>query len=114
MDRVLVIACGALAHDLVQVRDANGWHYMDFQCLPAELHNRPQLIPEAVREKIHEARGRFSQIFVAYSDCGTGGKLDDVLTEEGVERLPGDHCYEMFSGETVQLWFGFTKTRSAK
>jgi hypothetical protein len=101
MDRVLVIACGALAHDLVQVRDANGWNHLDFQCLPAELHNRPQLIPEAVREKIHEARGRFRQIFVAYSDCGTGGKLDDVLIEEGVERLPGDHCYEMFSGESA-------------
>ena len=98
MERVLVIACGALAHDLVRVRDANGWDHLDFQCLPAELHNRPQLIPDAVREKIREARGRFGQIFVAYSDCGTGGKLDDVLAEEGVERLPGDHCYEMFSG----------------
>ena len=101
MERVLVIACGALAHDLVRVRDANGWDHVDFQCLPAELHNRPQLIPQAVRDKIHEARKQFSQIFVAYSDCGTGGQLDDVLAEEGVERLPGAHCYEMFSGEAA-------------
>ncbi len=98
MDRVLVIACGALAHDLVRVRDANDWHHLEFQCLPAELHNRPQKIPAAVREKIRAARDEFREIFVGYSDCGTGGELDRVLEEEGVERLPGAHCYEMFAG----------------
>ncbi len=101
MDRVLVIACGALAHDLVRVRDANGWDYLDFQCLPAELHNRPEKITPAVREKIREARARYSEIFVAYSDCGTGGDLDRLLDEENVERLPGAHCYEMFAGSGV-------------
>ncbi len=98
MEKILVIACGALAHDLVRVRDANGWNYLDFQCLPAELHNRPQEIPRAVREKIHLAREQYRNIFVAYSDCGTGGELDRVLEQEGVERLPGAHCYEMFAG----------------
>ncbi len=98
VDRVLVIACGALAHDLIRVRDANGWEYLDFQCLPAELHNQPQKIPEAVRDKIHGTKGQYQEIFVAYSDCGTGGELDRVLKEEGVERLPGAHCYEMFAG----------------
>ncbi len=97
-NRVLVIACGALAHDLVRVREINGWDHMDIQCLPAEWHNRPQLIPQAVRKKINENRSRYRHMFVAYSDCGTGGLLDRVLEEEGVERLPGAHCYEMFSG----------------
>lgn len=101
VDRVLVIACGALAHDLVRVRDANGWDHLDFQCLPAELHNRPEKIPRAVREKIQQARGRYREIFVAYSDCGTGGQLDRVLAEENVERLPGAHCYEMFAGSRI-------------
>ncbi len=96
--RVLVIACGALAHDLVRVREINRWDHLDIQCLPAELHNRPQLIPQAVRKKINENRGRYRNMFVGYSDCGTGGLLDRVLEEEGVERLPGAHCYEMFSG----------------
>jgi hypothetical protein len=99
-DRVLIIACGALAHDLVRVRDLNGWDHIDFQCLPAELHNKPQLIPDQVRTKIRQNRDRYQSIFVGYSDCGTGGLLDKVLEEEKVERLPGAHCYEMFAGST--------------
>lgn len=96
--RVLLIACGALAHDLVRVREANHWAHLDIQCLPAELHNHPQRIAPAVREKIHAARDSYAQIFVAYADCGSGGALDRVLAEEGVERLPGSHCYEFFAG----------------
>ena len=96
--RVLVIACGALAHEIVALRQANRWDHLDVTCLPAELHNRPQLIPEAVREKIRGNRERYHSMFVAYADCGTGGLLDAVLEEEGVERLPGAHCYEFFAG----------------
>ncbi|MGR3913577.1 MAG: DUF1638 domain-containing protein [Gammaproteobacteria bacterium] len=96
--RVLVIACGALAHDLVRVRQANHWEHLDIQCLPAELHNYPQRITPAVREKIHAARATYQHIFVAYADCGSGGALDRMLAEEGIERLPGSHCYETFAG----------------
>lgn len=94
---VLVIACGALAHDLVHVKALNQWQYMDIQCLPAELHNHPQKIPDAVRNKIEQNQHKYQSIFVAYSDCGTGGLLDAVLQQYGIERLPGAHCYEMFS-----------------
>jgi len=97
-ERVLVIACGALAHDLVRVREANAWAHLDIQCLPAELHNRPERIAPAVRAKIRENRGRYRRMFAAYADCGTGGMLDKMLAEEGVERLPGAHCYELFAG----------------
>jgi len=95
---VLVIACGALAHEIVALRSLNGWPHLAVQCLPADLHNRPEKIPEAVRAKIRAARARFSAIFVAYADCGTGGRLDAVLAEEGVERIAGAHCYEFFAG----------------
>ncbi|MCH6581714.1 MAG: DUF1638 domain-containing protein [Proteobacteria bacterium] len=71
---------------------------MTVQCLPAEWHNTPDKIPDGVRDKIRAARGRFARIFVAYADCGTGGQLDQVLKEEGVERIPGAHCYEFFAG----------------
>lgn len=67
------------------------------RCLPAELHNRPEKIPAAVRELIRSSRGRYRSIFVAYGDCGTGGLLDKVLSEEGAERIPGAHCYEFFA-----------------
>ncbi len=71
------------------------------RCLPAELHNRPERIAPAVREAIRENRGRYARIFVVYADCGTRGALDAVLAEEGVERLPGAHCYEFFATPAV-------------
>jgi hypothetical protein len=95
---MLVIACGALAHELVAVIRASGWPHMSVQCLPAELHNRPERITEAVRHKIRAARAGFARVFVAYGDCGTGGALDRMLDEEGVERIPGAHCYEFLAG----------------
>jgi hypothetical protein len=97
-DRVLVIGCGALARELVAVIDQAGLANVDLTCLPATLHNRPGGIPSLVRAKIHAARPRYSSIFVAYADCGTGGLLDSMLAEEGVERLPGAHCYEFYAG----------------
>jgi hypothetical protein len=95
---LLLIACGALAHEVMAVLRFNGLPGVDVQCLPAKLHNAPQLIPAAVRAKIHEERAHFERIFVLYGDCGTGGLLDDVLAEEGVERIAGAHCYEFFAG----------------
>jgi hypothetical protein len=97
----LVIACGALAREIAALRRANQWDGIDVRCLPAELHNRPERIAPAVRAEIQAQRAHYSQIFVAYADCGTGGLLDAVLREEGVERLPGAHCYEFFATPDV-------------
>jgi hypothetical protein len=94
----LIIACGALAHEIAALRRASGWTAIDVCCLPPELHNRPERIAPAVQAKIREHRGEYHSIFVAYGDCGTGGGLDAVLRQEGVERLPGAHCYEFFAG----------------
>ncbi len=97
-DRTLIISCGALAREILAVRDANNLAHIDLTCLPAGLHNTPKLIPEAVRAAIREARTTHDRIFVAYADCGTGGLLDRVLDEEQVARLPGAHCYAFYSG----------------
>jgi hypothetical protein len=94
---MLIIACGALAHEITALCRANRWNQLDVRCLPAELHNRPERIPAAVRALIHASRGQYRSIFVAYGDCGTGGLLDKVLSEEGIERIPGAHCYEFFA-----------------
>ncbi|MGH8923135.1 MAG: DUF1638 domain-containing protein [Acidimicrobiia bacterium] len=96
--RVLIIACGALARELGDVLKGSGLDWVDIECLPAVLHNTPQQITEAVRERIDRASGRYEQIFVGYADCGTGGMLDRMLEERGIERLPGAHCYEFFAG----------------
>ncbi len=95
--RLLILACGALAREIVALQTANGWTGVDVQCLPPELHNRPERIPGAVRNAVAAARPRYAGIFVAYADCGTGGLLDAVLRDAGVERLPGAHCYEAFA-----------------
>jgi hypothetical protein len=96
--RTLLIACGALAREVLALLRLNGWRHMELTCLPAHLHNRPQRIPAAVRAKIRKARPRYERILVLYGDCGTGGMLDEVLAEEGVERIPGPHCYAFYSG----------------
>ncbi|MGH8958721.1 MAG: DUF1638 domain-containing protein [Acidimicrobiia bacterium] len=98
MNRVLIIACGALARELGDVLKTSRLDWVDIECLPAVLHNTPQLITDAVRERIDRATGRYEQIFVGYADCGTGGMLDRLLEERGIERLPGAHCYEFFAG----------------
>ena len=96
--KILVIACGAIARELVRIKKLNGWDHIAFQCLSPELHNTPEQIPAAVKAKLENAAGKYENIFVAYGDCGTGGKLDEVLAPFGVERIPGAHCYEFFTG----------------
>src|ERR1700739_5047565 len=97
----LLIACGALGREIAALRRANGWQSLDVRCLPAQLHSRPERIEPAVRAEIEANRGRYAQIFVVYADCGTGGALDAVLRQEGVERLPGAHCYEFLATPRV-------------
>jgi len=102
-DKVLVIACGAIARELVHIRKLNQWDHIEFQCLPPELHSQPGKIPFEVEAKIKSQASIYRKIFVAYADCGTGGALDKVLYKYGIERIPGAHCYEFFSGsETFQ------------
>ena len=95
---MLLLACGALAREIVDLIERNRWTGFDLQCLPAKWHNTPEKIVPALREKIRAARGSYPSIFVLYGDCGTGGLLDRMLEEEGVERIDGPHCYAFFSG----------------
>ena len=98
---ILIIACGALAREIKALKRANDWAQLDVCCLPPEYHNRPDRIVPAVREQIHAHRFEYERIFIAYADCGTGGMLDALLREEGIERLPGAHCYEFFAGSAA-------------
>ena len=93
-----VVACGAIARELNQLKRLNGWTNMWLYCLPAELHNRPERIPSAVAAKLASIEGQHDQTFVAYADCGTGGLLDAELAKTGTARLPGAHCYEFLAG----------------
>jgi hypothetical protein len=95
--KTLVIACGALARELLDAKRLNSLDYLDITCLPAIWHNHPEKIPEGVRRKIRSNRKKYDRILCLYGDCGTGGMLDKVLEEEGVERIEGDHCYAFYA-----------------
>lgn len=99
--RVLLIACGALAHEVLALKSANGWDHLDLQCLPANLHLWPDRIPAAVAEAVERHRAEFQSIFVVYADCGTGGRLLELCKELGVEMVEGPHCYSFFEGNTA-------------
>jgi hypothetical protein len=97
----LVIACGALAREIAALRRVNGWTDLDVCYLPPQLHNRPEHIAHEVQQQIRAHRERYQRILVAYGDCGTGGRLDAMLRAEGIERIPGAHCYEFFASPVL-------------
>ncbi len=96
--RILLLACGALAREVLALKAMNGWDDFSIDCLPADLHYRPERITPAIKAKLDKARGKFDRIFVLYADCGTGGELDRLLEAEGIERIAGPHCYSFFDG----------------
>jgi hypothetical protein len=96
--RILLIACGALAHEVLALKRMNGWDHMDLQCLPANLHLYPDRITAEVARVVGELRADYEQVFVLYADCGTGGLLFEKCKELGVEMLQGPHCYSFFEG----------------
>jgi Protein of unknown function (DUF1638) len=96
--RVLLIACGALAREILDLKNANGWDHLDLTCLPAILHNAPDRITAAVEEAVAKHRDAYDQVFVVYADCGTGGLLQAACVRLGVGMIEGPHCYSFFEG----------------
>lgn len=101
--RVLLIACGALAREILAVTNANGWDHMDLQCLPANLHHYPDQICDAVQAAVDKNRDKYQSINVVYADCGTGGQLFELCKDLGVNMVSGPHCYSFFEGNEVFL-----------
>lgn len=99
--RILLIGCGALAHEVLDLKARNGWDHLDLHCLPAILHNHPERIPDAVEEIVTARREGHAQVFVLYADCGTGGLLQARCAALGVEMLQGPHCYSFFEGNAA-------------
>lgn len=96
--RILLIACGALAREILDLKAANGWDHLDLTCLPANLHLYPDRITAAVADTVARHRADYAAVFVVYADCGTGGQLFDKCKELGVEMVAGPHCYSFFEG----------------
>jgi hypothetical protein len=96
--RVLLVACGALAREILALKEANNWSHLDLTCLPAIWHNTPDKLPDGVRKTVLSNRDAYEKIFVVYADCGTGGQLQATCAELGVEMIEGPHCYSFFEG----------------
>jgi hypothetical protein len=96
--RILLIACGALAREILDLKKANGWDHMDLTCLPAKLHLYPEKITEAVKESVAKHRNDYDEIFIVYADCGTGGLLQTACDDMGIQMISGPHCYSFFEG----------------
>ncbi|WP_299868893.1 DUF1638 domain-containing protein [uncultured Roseobacter sp.] len=96
--KVLLIACGALAREILDLKAANGWTHLDLTCLPAKYHLYPDKITQAVRDTVAKHADDYDTIFVVYADCGTGGLLQAACAELGVEMIAGPHCYAFFEG----------------
>lgn len=96
--RVLLIACGALAREILDLKALNGWDHLDLTCLPAKYHLYPDKITQEVRKSVAKHRADYADIFVVYADCGTGGLLQAACAELNVEMIAGPHCYSFFEG----------------
>jgi hypothetical protein len=98
-ERLLVIACGMLAREILAVKQELRLDHLELTCLPAEFHFYPDRIAPAMDKAITDAKAEgYEHIFVGYADCGTGGYLDRVCEKHGVERMPGPHCFAFYQG----------------
>ena len=101
MGRLLVIGCGALAEELAALKRANQWSTLDIKCLDAALHNRPERIADRLESLLAQHHAEYTNILIAYADCGTGGAVDRVAQQFNAQRLPGAHCYEFYATSPV-------------
>lgn len=101
-EKVHVIACGAIAREILAISRQQGLGHIDLNCLPAIWHAYPQKIVPGLEKAVAEAReAGFEKIFFAYADCGTGGDIDRLCEREGIARIEGPHCYSFFAGNDV-------------
>ena len=99
--RILLLACGALAREVLDLIAVNNWSHMELHCLPANLHIHPDRIPDAVEQAVIKYRETYDEIFVVYADCGTGGLLRKTCDRLGVDMVEGPHCYSFFEGNSA-------------
>ncbi len=95
---VALLVCGSLVRQVQTIVRERGWRTRVY-ALPGHLHLSPDRLVEAIEEKLPELKAAHEKVVVVYGDCGTAGRLDEVLDRFGVTRTAGLHCYEMFAGE---------------
>ena len=97
LPQVAFVLCGALAREVIAIARRHGWDVALFG-VAASDHMLPMRIAPDVERRLRELIPRFERIVVVYGDCGTSGRLDEVLARYNVPRIAGPHCYEMYGG----------------
>jgi hypothetical protein len=97
MTPTAIVACGALGPSIRDIVAQRGWD-VEVHLLPALLHNRPRQIAPRVARLVGQLQAKGQGVILAYADCGTYGALDEVCERLGIERLRGQHCYDVFTG----------------
>jgi len=93
-----LVACGALAREVLTLQKQVGTDRFETKFLPAKLHNTPAQIPAAVDEALGELATTCDRLLVGYGDCGTAGGLDKIVEKHGASRIEGAHCYAFYMG----------------
>ena len=52
--------------------------------------------------KLKVLRRKYDRVIVVYGDCGTGGRLDEVLARYPAVRPAGVHCFQWYAGELFE------------
>ena len=98
---VALIACGAVAQDTAAIVRERGWN-ADVHGISSDLHMTPHDIAPAVERKLEQLLPRYERVIVVYGDCGTGGRLDEVLARHPAARPAGFHCFQWYAGELYE------------
>ena len=99
--QILVIACGALAHEITALIKLNNWQHITLTCLPAIWHIHPEKISDGVEKLYLKHCNDYQTILIAYADCGTGGGLQRTCDRLGIPMIEGPHCYSFFQGNAA-------------
>ena len=94
---IALLVCGSLVRQVQAIVRERGWQVRVY-ALPGTLHLHPDRLVEAVEEKLAELEATYERVVVVYGDCGTGGRLDEVIGRFAATRPVGLHCYEMLAG----------------
>jgi hypothetical protein len=98
---VAFIACGAVAQDTAALVKRHGWR-ADVHGISSDLHMVPLEIAPAVEKKLQDLLPRYDRVIVVYGDCGTGGRLDEVLARYPAARPAGVHCFQWYAGDLFE------------
>ena len=96
-----LIACGALARELVAITSQFPDGAVDLTCLPASWHNHPERIVPGLRRKVNALRRRDGASRLSMATAEPAAALTPISNAEKIPRIPGPHCYEMFLGDTA-------------